>query len=128
MPGTSSGRRKEFEDRGGGWNVRESRDERDFASGNMTGDRAEMSKDRRYESKDSREILKGSFSLKTLLLLVVLLDELAVQKLLRSGGEGGTKTPLSLISDMSPLVQLVTTGDTDLEAHHLADIRPNPSP
>ena len=67
----------------------------------MTGERAEMSKDRRYESKDSREMLKGSFSLKTLRLvvLVVLRDELVVQKLFRSGGEGGMKTPLSLISD-----------------------------
>lgn len=53
-----------------------------------------------YESNDSREILNGSFSLNTLrwLLLVVLRDE-DVQKLRFSfGGEGGTKTPESLIS------------------------------
>ena len=57
-------------------------------------------KDLLYESNDSREILNGSFSLKTLrwLLLVVLRDD-DVQKLRRSlGGDGGTKTPESLIS------------------------------
>ena len=47
-------------------------------------------------------MLKGSFSLKALLrvwLLVVLREEEVVQKDLRSsGGEGGMKTPLSLIS------------------------------
>jgi hypothetical protein len=65
----------------------------------MTGERAEMSKERRYESKLSREMLKGSLSEKALRLLVVLRDELLVQKDLRSsGGEGGRKTPLSLIS------------------------------
>ena len=94
-----------------------SRDMRGFCSGNKTGDRAEMSynlsvpnnqmfrssirtKDLLYESNDSREILNGSFSLKTLrwLLLVVLRDD-DVQKLRRSlGGDGGTKTPESLIS------------------------------
>lgn len=68
----------------------------------MTGDRAEISKLLLYESKDSREMLKGSFSLKTLLLvcvLVVLREDEDVQNDLRSsGGEGGIKTPLSLIS------------------------------
>lgn len=56
--------------------------------------------DRLYESKDSREMLNGSFSLKTLrwLLLVVLRDE-DVQKLrLSFGGDGGMNTPESLIS------------------------------
>ena len=46
-------------------------------------------------------MLKGSFSGKALrlTLLVVLREELLVQKDLRSsGGEGGMKTPLSLIS------------------------------
>ena len=83
--------------------VRESSDARGFCSGCMIGERAEMSKERRYESKDSREMLNGSFSsnrlLPPLLLLVVLLDDEVVQKLLRSsGGDGGTNTPLSLIS------------------------------
>ena len=60
-----------------------------------------MSKLLLYESNDSREMLKGSFSSKKLrlLLLVVLLDEDVVQKLGRSGGEGWMKTPLSLISE-----------------------------
>lgn len=63
----------------------------------------EPTNDRRYESNDSREMLKGSLSLMRLLcvvLLVVLRDELVCpQKLLRSSpGDGGRQTPESLIS------------------------------
>ncbi len=47
-------------------------------------------------------MLKGSFSLKTLrwllLVVVVLREDEVVQKDFRSGGEGGMNTPLSLIS------------------------------
>ena len=82
--------------------MRESSEERGFASPYRTGERAEMSKLRRYESKDSREMLKGSCSLKALRLawlLVVLREELVVQNdFFSSVGEGGMKTPLSLIS------------------------------
>lgn len=48
-------------------------------------------------------MLKGSFSSNVLRglvwLLVVLREEDVVQNDFRSGGEGGTKTPLSLISE-----------------------------
>ena len=75
----------------------------------MTGERAEMSKLRLYESNDSREMLKGSFSSNRLLLVllarleVVEREDELVQKLgllfCVFVGDGGTKTPLSLISD-----------------------------
>ena len=38
------------------------------------GERAEISKERRYESKDSREILKGSFSANALLWFEVVVE------------------------------------------------------
>lgn len=111
VPGTSNGLRKELEWRGGPRNVRESSDERGFGSGMMTGERAEISKDRLYESNDSREMLNGSFSSNRLrlLLLVVLRDEDVVQKFGRSGGDGSTKTPLSLISADMLSVAVVAT-------------------
>jgi len=57
----------------------------------MMGERAEMSKERLYESKDSLEMLNGSsLSIARWLVdeLVELLD-LVDQKFLRSVGEGG---------------------------------------
>ena len=62
-----------------------------------------LTNDLRYESKDSREILNCWFSLKAERRMdeeVVDLDEVVPQKLLRSVGEGGRKTPESLISIM----------------------------
>lgn len=61
----------------------------------VTGDRAEMSNDRRYESKDSREIENASISPE-------LSDDSRDERCLRghwlfsSEGEGGRYTPLSL--------------------------------
>lgn len=63
-----------------------------------------LTNDRLYESKDSREMKNGSFSLSKLLcpllVVVVLRDEFVwPQKLLRSSvGDGGKQTPESLIS------------------------------
>jgi len=64
------------------------------------GERAEISKDRLYESKDSLEILNGSSLSIARWLVVVLVEllDLVDQKFLRSVGEGGRYTPLSLIS------------------------------
>ena len=124
--GTCKGRWKELEDLGGDWKVRLSKDPRGLGSaGLMTGDRADIScttggqfeclkvfarheiicgrltNDLRYESKDSREMLNCSFSCKAERRMdedVVDLDDVVPQKLLRSVGEGGRKTPESLIS------------------------------
>jgi len=71
---------------------RESRDWRDGLSNVEIGDRAEISKDLRYESKDSREILKGSFSLRTLLWVefcVEVVDERLKKVFSFAGGDGG---------------------------------------
>jgi len=73
--------------------VRLSREARSRVAAWITGDRAEMSNDRLYESKDSREMLKGSFSSYAHLLIeddVVDRDDAVPQKDLRSEvGEGG---------------------------------------
>jgi len=54
------------------------------------GERAEISKDRLYESKDSLEILNGSSLSIARWLVVVLVEllDLVDQKFLRSVGEG----------------------------------------
>lgn len=71
---------------------RESREERDWKlSAWRIGERPEMSNDRLYDSKDSRDIEKGSFSVRMLRWLEELVD-LPVgdlcQKDFFSGGEG----------------------------------------
>lgn len=79
--------------RGGDWNVRLSKEARGRpSSGWITGDLADISNDLLYESKDSREMLNGSFSLKAHRCRdddVVERDEVVPQKLFFSVGEGG---------------------------------------
>jgi len=84
----------------------------------MIGDFAEISKDRRYESNDSREMENASISW---VLSVVAVDELEGfprrgQKPFFSGGEGGRYTPLSLTT-----LILYSAGSCGLLAMLMAD-------
>lgn len=83
--------------------LRASSDWRGYVSWTLSviGERAEMSNDLRYESKLSREMLKGSFSARRLRWFdeVVETLDLVCQNVGFSWcGEGGKYTPLSLIS------------------------------
>lgn len=84
----------------------------------MTGERPEMSKERRYESNDSREMLNCSPSLTRFrkLLLVVLREELVwpQKDLFSSMGEGGKQMPLSLISVCTVSLRVESKIDVNL--------------